>query len=936
MSQNTSQALLSSALTKQVTMDPSSDPTSSQTLQNMSRRSSARSSLFGTTPVARSNSMGSLRRSSRASSQPPGIDQVPGEQSMVAVPENFDFDADNWSYSDLRLDAQDFPLDEAAVDAPDYFTYNSYGNGFQFNAMAQPFAGPWQGQTETADGLVGDDVIDPALLAMQPQHPYTASDPTLESTPGLTAVPGEISLIPPMQPAQVAPMYPDPTGVYPVQPYYISQGYPPYPDYQRQGYQPYPAYQEQGYQQQYYAPMLSLQYAPRTDLALPVTSKKRVRSDFDSESDAPVKKARVPPQPIRNEDEDESDGIVVTKAARARQSKRLRRESRESGASSSSSLSKPSGNKVASVGQKPQKCEEKPWVRINGNTKGETTRTARINVEANQTRKYKYMPLPHGDWESSNYKFEYVTHGGLDEFKSKSMSPQQIKEYITQYPSNDLILWLQVSPADTARRYASLSHSKCLFEKCPKRVWGDNGTIDVGHFRVAFDEKFKQHGNKVVDPFDCPGFVHLYCLERFCDFERICHDANVRVDTRVDLPREHTQAKWTMSGRPETKVAMHFFKACRQGKLRETQMFEYYPVHESSKKLKPFGSTLAHALADTNISNRTRSQIRQFTDRKLTSNAFTIHMGDMEVAMTQKKIKKTKPYKKAQRAKAAAQFDFTAYYDDYDPIINQRIAKFTAIGEQIHAQDANDKPRRAKARGVSKRKHVAVQDSDSESEPEFNDLTGPDFEDLEEVGAYNATPPTRSSARKRQRVNYALDEPALPSIHHQQSTPAIHHQQPLPSIAAPQDPYQGYVSPDQQPRLESISHLFPTNMSSNFEDYMAASSIDPSFTLAEYDELSQLLERRKSFTVPGTPGPTQAEFDALMLQYLERRKSSTLSMGPGMKSALRSPTESRAGRQASFHVQPVSRSKEFEKDDPPSKVAGRRSGRLASRAGEAA
>jgi hypothetical protein len=882
--------------------------------------------------------MGSLRRSSRASYRQQGIDQVLDEQSMVAVPENFDFDADNWSYSDLSLDAHGFPLDEAAVGAPDYFTYHSYGNSFQFDPMAQPFAGPWQGQTETTGGLVGDDVIDPALLAMQPQHPYAASNSTLQSTPGLTAVPGEVSLMPSIQPAQIAPMYPDPTGVYPAQPYYIPQGYQPYPVYQQQGYQPYSVYQQQSYQQQSFAPVPPLQYPPRTDLAPPVKSNKRARSYSDSESDTPVKKARVPRQPIRNESEDESDGIVVTKVARARQSKRLRRESRDSGASSSSSLSKPNGNKVASVGQKPQKCEEKPWVRINGNTKGETTRTARINVEANQSRKYKHMPLPHGNWESSNYKFEYITHGGLDEFKSKSMSPQQIKEYITQYPSNDLVLWLQVSPADTARRYASLPHSKCLFEKCPKRVWGDNGTIDVGHFRVAFDEKFKQHGNKAIDPFDCPGFVHLYCLERFCDFERICHDADVRVDTRVDLPREHTQAKWTMSGRPEAKVAKHFFKACRQGKLRETQMFKYYPVHESSKKLKPFGSTLGHALADTNISNRTRSQIRQFTERKLTSNAFTIHMGNMEVAMTQKKIKKTKPYKKAQRAKAAAQFDFTAYYDDYDPIINQRIAKFTAIGEQIHAQDANDKPRRARARGVSKHKHVAVQDSDSESEPEFNDYAGLDFQDLEGVDAYNTTPPTRSSCRKRQRVNYALDaldEPALPSIHHQQPPLPVVMPQPLPSIAEPQDPYQGYAPPDQQPRLESVSHLFPTDMSLNFDAYVAASSIDPAFTPAEYDRIPQLLERRKSSAMPGTPGPTQAEFDALMLQYLERRKSSTLSMGLETKSALRSPKESRAGRQASFNVQPVSRSKEFGKDDPPSKVAARRSGRLASTAGKA-
>jgi hypothetical protein len=853
--------------------------------------------------------MSDLRSPSRAGSRQCGTDQGHGEQPMVALPDDFGFS--EWQFDDLGLDAGLdnllLPFDEAAVGVIDYFSFSSSTNNHQLSAMAQPFEssqfGNAGGMQQQAQSGVGDDSIDPALLDQQPQ-PSQPTDPTLQSTPGLTAVPGAVSLMPslPMQPVRVENMYPDPSDAVFAQPY----AFPP------------------GYQPQFYGPMPSTQLVAQGHVVPSAKLNKRARSESDSESDVPAKKTRRSTQPVMNESEDESDGIVVTKN-RASQCKRPRRESRDSGVSSSSSLGKPNRDKVARVGQKPQKCEDKPWVRINTNTKGETTRTARINGEAAQIRKYKSKPLPHGDWESRKYTFEYTTHNGLDEFKTKRMSPRQIMEYIMQYPSDDLVLWLQVSPADMARRYGSPNHSKCLFRDCPKHVYGDSGTIDVGHYRIAFDEKFTKYGNKVVDPFDCPGFVHLYCLERFCNFEAICRDANLRVDTRVDLPREVSQAKWTMSGRPETNLAQFFIKACRKDKLRETDEFKSYPVHQSSSMSKAFDCTLAHALAEINIQNRTRSQVRQFVDRKMTPNVFMISKGDMEIAMTQKKIKRSKVYKKAARAGRASDFDFAAYYDEYDPIINIRIAEYKALKAELDAQDSTGRmARKSKAKyttAVSRRKYIAVHNSDSGSEPDFNDHGDSDMEDISNYSHVAAQAPgPRSSPRKRARVNYALDAPIQQQQQHEPLTTIP--QQSLPSIApptAPQGPYiaQGY-GPPQVSRQTSLSSLFPRDVTLNIDDFIP--------------------------TPTPTDAPlTQTEVDDLLLKYyLERRKSSTLSQGPGIiKSAQRSP---RAGgvRQASFHVQPVSQSKEFEKDDPPMHVASpsvslvqgtsrRRSLRLASR-----
>jgi hypothetical protein len=816
---------------------------------------------------------------------------------VVAILENFD---DYWSLDNLDLKAgfDDFlPLDDAAVSITDFFSLYSHINDYQLSEMAQSFEGTYYagGMQQQQSFGVGDQYIDPALLG-QPQS-TPPRDPTLQSTPGLTAVPREVSLVPilPVQPAQVENVYPDPSVA---DPYLYPSGYQPL------SYVPRPSAQ--------YA-----QYVAPSNLAPPVKVRKRARSESDSESDVPARNVRRSTQPARNESEDESDGIVAYKTSRERQTKRFRRESGDSGVLSNSSLDKPNLDKVARVGQKPQKCDDKPWVRINTATKGETTRTARINGEAAQVRKYKSKPLPHGNWESQKYTFEYVSHNGLDEFKNKRMSPRQITEYITQYPSDDLTLWLQVSPADMARRYGSQGHSKCLFRDCPKHIYGDSGTIDVGHYRVAFDEKFSKYGNKVVDPFDCSGFVHLYCLERFCDFEYICCEANIRVDTRVDLPREAGQAKWTMSGRPEAELAQYFLKACRRNQLRTTDPFKAYPVHQSSSTPKAFDGTLAHALADVNIEHRTRSQISQFVKRKLTPNVFMISKGDMEVAMTQKKIKRSKVYKKATRGGRAAQFDFTAYYDEYDPIINTRIARYKAIEEQFAKEDASGVvPRKSKAKGTSastKRKYIAVHASSSDSEPDYNDDGDSDLEELSgppHIAA--AQPGTRSSPRKRTRVNYSLDDLGAPVEQQQQYQ---YPPQPLPSIAAPQGAYipQGYTAP-LIPRTPSLSALFPRDGTLNIDDY-----IDPSTTTDH-----------RPFN--------QSEFDALMNSYLERRKSSTLSEGPTalyagiMKSSMsRSPRQT---RQASFNVQPVSQKTVFARDDPPSRVAvRRRSERLPSKSG---
>jgi hypothetical protein len=784
-------------------------------------------------------------------------------------------------------------------------------NALQFHGTGNQFAPDcaginWQ-QPQAGPALrFGDSVIDPQLLGLQ-------------ATPGLTAVPGADDFMP--VPRQQHLTYSAPQVLYQQQPYHPQ--YDQYGDLDLQGNQhsisttrgaQYPDPQDLGYR--YQLPIKQSFASTQSNVPSVPASNKRSQPDSDSEDDRPVsKRHRIPVQPRNNESEseDESDDSKVTKYTLARKIGRVRkssvsgrRASRVSAVSSSSSLGKPIEPIMPKVGQKPEKHRNKTWIRVNNNTKGETTRTARINEEAKIHLGYKKQPLPHGDWSSRRFSYEYYCNSNwkrdderenyIDEFKDKKMSPRQIMEYIIDYPSEDLRLWIQVSPADNARRYGSEKHSKCLFEDCPKHVYGDNGTIDVGHYRVAFDEKFKQHGNKVVDPYDAVGFVHLDCLERFCDFEKICRVADVQVDTRDNLPRELDRAKWTMAGRIETHQAHHFVKACRKNMLRETENFAQYPRHSSSAA-KDMSHSLVRVLNDLHLSIRTRSQMNQFCSRTLTPNAVMIHRGDMDIAMTQKKIKKSKAYKKAVRHKraTAATYDFAAHYDAYNPLINQRIAACHALKAKYDAEDATSRKRRTRTTQSAKpsrpapRRRSNDDDTDSDSDSDSDSDA-----DIKSPGP-STHASTRHSPRNPQRINYAADE-------------------------APQYQPDGYAPA----RNASFSTLFP-----------ATTPTATQFSAGDVAALDLLLQRRKSSTL--SRGPVGSP-----------RHSVSGAGGALVSPARRSPRESlfagimKKKRTASFAEQPVSGSRVFGRMDPPRKVVEyvedkegdmevRRSGRLASR-----
>ncbi|KAF1844213.1 uncharacterized protein K460DRAFT_419158 [Cucurbitaria berberidis CBS 394.84] len=766
-----------------------------------------------------------------------------------------------------QAEADPKQLDLVPVNSTSHPAFESTNNNLAF--------GPW------------NDVYG---MPAQPSH----------TTPGFSAIPGGSSFPPPL-------MYPDP----------LNSTFSPGPYFNP------PVQQYHGY-----IPISPQFQQPQGSVEQPITKVGRARPRRSSYKD---------PNVTAEPDSDSEDDVLPAK--RPRQIQRTTRSSapqaessrRYSTVSDTNSLSEPVKVTVVRAGEKPKKCEDKSWVRINTTTKGETTRTARINQFTKEGPKYKIKPLPIGDWQSGKFKFEYNQHNGMDEFKKRTMSARQIHEYISQHPG-DLRIWIQVTPGDSARRYASKSHSECLFEQCPNRQWANKGTIEVGNYRVAFDEKHKAYGKGVVDPFDCVAYAHLYCMERFLDFEGICQDADVKVDTRGEMVKEPKGvAAFTFSGKhvSEKALAEKFVKAAKVGQLGRTPEFANYPVHTDYARgePKPHPQTLIAAMYNVNWEHRTRSQLKQFVYRNIKPGSFGIHRGDQEIIMVDKKVETLRVYKKAKAAKRHKDFDHSAYYDQFHPEINTRIAECLALRAQFKAEDdAGTAP----ARGGSRKRRVIVPDSDDD-EPDFNrtddefEEIGDNYEQQQRVGVAQGS---RSSPRKKSRINYteAGDVPQQRSVYDQIAQYVPTYDGPVPPTPTP------YVGPTQA----NSSAISPKSRKASCTGLFIPK-----------DRSRHDIDQQAPIDVSNMPALTNEELDYML--SLPRRKSSTLSIGP-YSSIMKSPKLSRAtrssARTASFNAQPVTSSKEYYVNDPPSQVAvspdaaqsqynhheqGRRSARLAGK-----
>jgi len=147
---------------------------------------------------------------------------------------------------------------------------------------------------------------------------------------------------------------------------------------------------------------------------------------------------------------------------------------------------------------------------------------------------YTQGPTPEswGKWGKDNI-YQYSPNGELK--PGLLLSVEQLRVYMFEHPlhtdiyghynprNSGLRLWIQRHPADSKRRYGHSTTSRCRLSSCV----ADLNLIGQAQYRVCFDER---HLQSDYDPMHNAGYCHLYCLEKYFDWPRMCAELNVRAE----------------------------------------------------------------------------------------------------------------------------------------------------------------------------------------------------------------------------------------------------------------------------------------------------------------------------------------------------------------------------------------------------------------------
>lgn len=476
--------------------------------------------------------------------------------------------------------------------------------------------------------------------------------------------------------------------------------------------------------------------------------------------------------------------------------------------------------------EKPKTDNKRHWIRKNAQTQGLTTRTGKINQYKDD---YENLPHPIGEWASSHYKFKYTDDG---EFEQKTMSARQIEQFILQYPKDNkyarLKLWIQVSPTDSARRYNSQSWSKCRFRDCPVQR-EQVGTILHGHFRVSFDEKWHRHREN-ANPFLTAGYVHLYCMERFLDFPKICKEADVEVDTRQLTSEPKQKFAATLYGHGACGIAQDFVRYASKGQLHRLTEFAQYPKHENHPKGAPkyYYDTLNYHMTVATTECRATAQIKQFTGKKLQWSHMIVHAGDLEVMLKNAARDKARKKAKKQGKKSGKRQDESSDSEEGDilTLMSPRMkARVEGILQRVAAPGGSVEPAKKRpekkyaekkhpSKKQSTKKHAKLNSDGDSDEDDFS--VHDEHSDDEGPPLSRPSPASRSQPARRESVRLR-QSPRLrqnPRLHSQASS----HQQISPrqpvypdqAVYPPQQPYP-YQQTSTHPQPPSHQYPDPSN-----------------------------------------------------------------------------------------------------------------------------
>lgn len=220
----------------------------------------------------------------------------------------------------------------------------------------------------------------------------------------------------------------------------------------------------------------------------------------------------------------------------------------------------------------------------------------------------EYGELKAGQTFTVEEVYTYLYHHHLHTLSNGQFNPKK----------GGLKLWIQRNPSDSKDRYGENCSSRCRFKDCV----AENHLIGQGQVRVCWDELSCRSQN--LDPFFNAGYVHLWCLERFMDFPRICQTLQVKVENRILAHEPNGKNKMMLRSVQEVEEAERFIRKCEQGKVPSS-----YPHFQTPDR--PYENTLNHGLCVNKIASETPSIRKTREDRGNRRSTLSWHKGDLEM-----------------------------------------------------------------------------------------------------------------------------------------------------------------------------------------------------------------------------------------------------------------------------------------------------------------
>lgn len=272
-------------------------------------------------------------------------------------------------------------------------------------------------------------------------------------------------------------------------------------------------------------------------------------------------------------------------------------------------------------------------------------------------RAYKTLVQAPKSWDI----FQYTIDGELD--PSRLFSADEINRYLMTHPLNSghqnpkesqLKLRVHRTPAASAKRFP---HGLwCRFKGCPMR------TINQGQILVIVDELSVQYPNH--DPFLNAAYFHLYCIERYCNFEEICANLNVTAKGRDARWEDGRKNRFCLGGEEE-KVVEDWVEACRAHDRRKPWVSNACSEqpnacpHYDPQSLA-YKGTLCHQLTVTKLHHggQGRINLRKYREDRAGYEGANItrHLGDLskeaelrEFSRCHRNQNKLKPNPKTER-----------------------------------------------------------------------------------------------------------------------------------------------------------------------------------------------------------------------------------------------------------------------------------------------